>query len=242
MKKITFDKVTWNIPTQWSEITLGHFESFYRQTPKDSFEWIEYVSAVCKIDKRELLSAPYELFTEIVDSILFLSDQDFKPLSSVNIEGTNYSITTSEKLTLAEWVDADTALNQSQNKLSELLAILCRPENEAYNADLIEQRKEVFKNLSCDKGLPLIAFFLFKKKLSDEILARYLTVTDLANQYLKDIETSAIVGDGIKQLPIWQRIRYTYLTKCLKKELSKCSLSCFTNLTKQMPKKTNQNT
>lgn len=240
--KIEFDDVKLNVPGSWEDIKLSDYEKWHMMSPESSMEMIVYVSEICKIDPRILLQSPAPLFNIIVEAIQFVFNQDFEPVNKCNIDGTDYFISFSDKLTLGEYIDVESVLDSdSENKLSELLAILCRPAGEPYNPDLTEERKNMFKNISCDKILPLIAFFLNKKKKSDGILNHCLTVTAQAHQFLKDIETSVINGDGIKQFPIWQRIRYRILTGSLKKELSKFSDSYYIRSINQEPMKNSIN-
>ena len=136
----------------------------------------------------------------------------------------DYFICLSDKLTLGEWIDIEEVLNgNNESKISETLAIICRPAGESYNTDTSAGRKELFRNLTCDKAMPLLAFFLHKKKESETILNHYSQVMAQADRFLKDTKTFVTNGDGIKLLPIWQRIRYIYLTKSLEKQLSKYS-------------------
>ena len=224
MMKIEFDNVKLDIPTSWGDINLSDYEKWYLLKPENRFEMVQYVADICKIDAKLLMQSPTQIFDIISDAIHFVFDQDFEPQNKCNIDGTDYFISFSDKLTLGEYVDIESVLeSDSDNKLSELLAILCRPAGEKYNPDLTEERSLLFKNISCDKVLPLISFFLLKKKKSDEILNHCLTVTAQAELFLKDIGTFVQSGDGIKRFPIWQRIRYIYLTRSLEKQLSKFS-------------------
>jgi hypothetical protein len=225
---IKFDNVRLEIPGSWKDVSLEEYEKWYTLKPESRMEMIVYIAEICKIDARVLLQSPAPLFNTIVEAIQFVFNQDFKPASKCNIGNRDYFISSSDKLTLGEYVDVEAVLeSNSKNKLSEVLAILCRPKDEKYNPDSTEQRKNMFKNISCDKILPLISFFLLKKKKSEAIFLHCLTVTAQANQFLEDTETFVINGDGIKQFPICQRIRYCYLTKSLKRELLKFSDSSY---------------
>lgn len=229
MIKIEFDNKKFLIPEGWKDIRLNDYEKWHLAKPETKTDYVRYVADVCKLDADMLLDAPVQLFTVVSEAINFVFKTDFEPVNHVEIDGKNYFISFSEKLTLGEWVDVEAVLeSDSPNKLSELLAILCRPIGERYNPDEVGKRKEMFMNTTCDKVLPLVSFFLLRKKRLDEILSHYSTVVDQAAQYLKDTKAFAQNGDGIKQLPIWQRIRYTYLTKSLEKQLSKFSDSSFT--------------
>lgn len=237
MIKIEFDANTVHVPTKWKDIKLADYEQWFDRHPESKTDYVHFVADICKIDSRLLLDSPTALFDIIVQNIQFVFDTDVEPSPKVEIDGQNYFVSLSDKLTLGEWVDIESTLeSDSATKISEILAIVCRPAGEDYDADRIAARKETFRHLTCDKALPLIGFFLHKKKESEAILNHYSTVLALANQFLKDTKTFAINGGGIKRLPIWQRIRYTYLTRSLEKQLSKFSDSYSTASTDHMPK------
>jgi len=238
--KIEFGDTVIEVPRGWEHISLSDYERICLLKPETKLEFIQYVADICKIEASVFIKAPVQLFELVSNAIEFIFKPDFKPCNEIEIDGVKYTISFADKLTLGEWVDFEAVIeSDSETKLTELLAILCRPKGEKYDPNLIDKRIEVFKNLSCDKALPLISFFLLKKKKSEEILNHYLTVVEQAGQYLKDIETFAQNGDGIKRLPIWQRIRYYYLMKSLRKELSKFSDFSSINPTNQKPRKNN---
>lgn len=238
MIKIEFENNTLRVPEGWHDVKLSEYETWDTSKPETKMDYVRFVAQVCKVDVNLLLGSPTELFDVIINALDFIFDSASEPQPShkVKIDEVDYFVSLSDKLTLGEWVDVESVLSETaddetaaekKGRLSEMLAILCRPAGEKYNADLTEERAAMFRNLSCDKVLPLLAFFLFKKRKSEEILNHYSTVLDQANQFLKDTETFVVNGDGIKLLPIWQRIRYTYLVRSLKKQLSKFSDSSF---------------
>ncbi|WP_029902362.1 hypothetical protein [Prevotella sp. 10(H)] len=224
MLKIEFNEQKISVPQSWEEISLADYEKWFMHKPEDKMEYVRLIADICKTDSELLLNSPTQLFETISGALQFVFDTEFDPATKVNIGGQDYFISLSDKLTLGEWIDIEETLNSdSETKISEILAIVCRPAGESYNTDTAAERKELFRKLSCDKALPLLAFFLHRKKESEAILHHYSTVVAQANQFLKDTKTFAINGGGIKRLPIWQRIRYIYLTKSLEKQLSKFS-------------------
>lgn len=216
--KLEFDNHTLQVPTAWSEVRLCDYERWFMIEPKDQMEYVHFVANICATEPDVLLNAPTQVFNIIAEAISFISDQDFAPVNYVEIDGEKYFVPFSDDLTLAEWVDVESTLEgQSQSKISEVLAILCRPLGEKYNTKTAEQRKEVFRNLTCDKVLPLVAFFLFKRKQSETILNLYSMVKDRTDLLLRDINHFVADGVGTKSLPIWQKIKYYFLTRYLKR-------------------------
>jgi len=224
MLKIEFNQHKISVPDSWADITLADYEKWFMHQPEDKMQYVALVADICKVDAQWLLESPTQLFDVISNALQFVFDTDFEPAAKVNIGGTDYFISLSDKLTLGEWIDIeDTLSGESTTKVSETLAIVCRPAGESYTVETAAARKELFRSLPCDKALPLLAFFLHRKKESEAILAHYSQVVDQANRFLRDTKTFVINGGGIKLLPIWQRIRYTYLTRSLEKQLSKFS-------------------
>lgn len=238
--KIEFDGQKLTIPNSWKDLKLSDYEKIYMLRPQTRLDYVKYVASICNIDVDILLGAPTQLFDIVSDAVKFVLDNDYEPINKIVIDGEAYFISFADKLTLAEYVDIETIISgESEHKLSEVLAVLCRPATEKYNPDLFEERSKLFQNLSCDKVLPLVAFFLFKKKKYDEILNHYSTVMVQANQFLKDTEHFVRNGVGTRRLPIWQTIRYYHLMRSLKKELSKYSDFYSTSPTKPKLKKNN---
>lgn len=237
MITIDFNNEKLFIPSGWGDIKLGDYEKWYLMKPENNLEFIQYVADICKIDAKLLLNAPTELFNIIVNSLYPILNGSVEPKSSIEIDNIVYKIERSERLTLGEWVDIENVFeSDSGNKISEALAIVCRPDNESYNPDRFEERKVLFQNATCDKVLALFAFFLSKEKRLSEILNHCSNTIILGNRLVEDIEIFRQSGDGIKRLPIWQRIRFIYLTKSLKKQLTRFSDSYYINLTSQMPR------
>lgn len=240
--KLEFNGTTLEVPTSWSDIELGEYEKWFMCEPKEQMEYVEFVANICKIEPQTLLESPTQVFNIMVEALSFISNQDFEPVNYIKIDGEKYFVSFSDDLTLAEWVDVEGVLeSESESKVSEILAILCRPAGEKYDTTVADRRKDVFRSLPCDKVLPLIAFFLHKKRQSEKILSLCSMVKDQTDQLVKDINHFAESGDGIKSLPIWQRIKYYFLTRYLKKRLSKFSDSFSTGWTKHQPKRNRLN-
>lgn len=224
MVTVELNNVKLEIPENWSDIKLSRYEKLYMQKPETKLDQVHFVADVCNIGANVLLESPAQVFNALAEIVDFVFDSELPPANAVKVGDTEYFVSFADKLTLGEWVDAENVIgSDSEYKLSELLAILCRPAGEKYNPDLLGERTEMFKNLTCDKALPLISFFLSKKREYEAILNHYSTVMVQAARFLKDTKTFAINGGGIKRLPIWQRIRYTYLIRSLEKQLAKCS-------------------
>lgn len=237
MVKIEFEDIQLQIPAGWHEIELQNYEKWFMSKPESQKDYIEYIADICQTDAQTLMDAPAQIFDIVCKTIQFVFQENIPPQSSIEIENINYYISTSNKLTLAEWVDVDTILNsKSENQLSEILSILCRPANEKYDPEISTKRQEIFRTIPCSKALPLVAFFLHKKKQSEQISNHFFQATTQIGHFLKDIETFAANGDGIKRLPIWQKIKYTFLTRSLKKQWSKFSDFYFTDQTKEKQK------
>ena len=215
--KLNDDELIINIPDNWSDITLEQYESILNRECDNVYDNIITISELCNVDAKVFTDSPIELYNAANGIILSFINNRPEPKNEIIINNVKYFINYADKLTLAEHIDSQA------DTISEILAVICRPVGEKYNSDLLPQRIELFKSLTCDKVLPLIDFFLSKKMKSESVLALYSKTTDQANQLVADIDNFVIDGDGIKQLPIWRRIKYSNLIRYSKKELLKCS-------------------
>lgn len=238
MVKISFDGQEIAVPEAWKDIRLGDYERWMLRNPTNKVEQVELVADICGIDAGVLLNNPTQLFDVVAEIIRFVfQDFDGDVSNSILIDGVDYRIANTDELTLAEWVDIESVLaNESNDRLSDILSILCRPAAEVYDSKKAEMRKEMFSKLTMDRVLPLLAFFLHQRKKYQTVLNLYSEAEEEVNRYLQLIHSLAESGDGIKSLPIWQRIKYGYWTRSLKKQLSKCSDFYSTGLIKDMRK------
>lgn len=225
MITLSFDDTCIKVPQSWQDICLGEYERWFRVEPKSRIEQIKLIADICGIDIDLLLNNPTQIFDTIVDIVKFVFEEyGGESVNRIEIDGKIYAVAFTEELTLAEWVDVESVFeSKSESHLSDILSILCRPEGEEYNSKLSESRKEMFANLSMDKVLPLLAFFLQQRKKYQNVSNHYSEVKEMVDQYLLLTQNFVGNGDGIKSLPIWQKIKYFFLIKSLKKRLSKCS-------------------
>lgn len=226
MKKIKLQDRKISIPTGWHEVTLGDYEKWYFKGEQTGLSGqVDYMADICQIEVPELMDAPAKVYETFSKTVSFLVNADFEATQKVTINGTEYFISLSDEIVLGEWVDIDAVLGNedSNTKLSDLLAIVCRPVGEEYDHSLAAKRAELFRQQSCEKMLPLVSFFLRKEDRLNEILHHSSQVVAAASRFLEDTKTFAASGDGIKRLPIWQQTRYSYLIKSLEKQLSKFS-------------------
>lgn len=239
MKKIEFDGTTISVPQSWAELTLAQYELLTCANKDDAAAYLQLLATLCNTDADTLSGMPREVFDVVSSSLSFITLTEVEPSPTIEIDGVSYSVAQSDGLTLGEWVDINMIMSgDSPNKLADILSVVCRPQGEPYKADISASRRAMFASLPCDKALRPIGFFLSRKKKSDEILTLCSEVVAQADRFVSDTEHFVINGDGIKQLPIWQRIKYIFLMKYLKKQLSKFSDFSSTRSTKAAPKPT----
>lgn len=224
MLKIEINGVKVSVAEGWDEITLGEYEQWGLFQSGDEANYLQLIAAICKVDPKTLMNISVDEFGIIREALRFATETEVEASPQIEIDGTIFSVSPSDKLTLGEWVDIDAIMaSRSTTKISEMLAVVCRPPGENYDADKVQSRYDMFRSLTCDKALAPVNFFLLKKKRSDEILNLYSEVVAQAVRFVQDTEHFVTNGDGIKLLPIWQKIRFTFLMKSLKKQLSKFS-------------------
>ena len=230
-----------NVPQSWSEIRLGDYEKWFDTEPKTRLDEIRLIAEICGVDAAILLDNPTQLFDIVAESVGFIfGENTCQPSNKIEIEGQTYVVAFTDELSLAEWIDVESVFeNAVRSRLSEILSILCRPVGEVYDSKRSESRRQMFAALSMDKAMPLLTIFLHRNELSETISNLCSQVEDQASLYLLHTRDFVENGAGIKSLPIWQRIKFYFLMKYLKRQLSKFSDSFSTKSTK-ITQKTNK--
>ena len=245
MITITLNNVgqTIKVPQSWAEIKLKNYEKWFDKKFSSRTEQVNYIADVCNIHPSVLLESPAQLFDIVFDAVCFVFEENiYQPQNSIKIDNVVYSITSGDELSLAEWVDIESVFTGgNQSQLSEILSILCRPQGEKYDSNCCEVRQQLFADLTMDKAMPLLAFFLLQSKRSETISNLCSQIKTHADQYLRLTRDFVENGAGTKSLPIWQKIKFYFLIKYLQNRLSKFSDSCSIVSTKSVQKKNNIN-
>lgn len=227
MIKLIFENQTVSVPESWSDIRLCDYERWFDTQPQSRIDQVKLIAQICNMSADTLLQNPTQLFDTICDTLAFVFEE-YKggAKNEIRIDNNRYIISFTDELTLAEWVDVESVFaadDSSQSYLSDILAILCRPAGEVYDSAKSDLRKQLFRELTMDKILPLLAFFLLRNERFQIASSHYSEVKEMADQYLRHIQIFVENGVGIRSLPIWQRIKYYFLMRSLKKQLSKYS-------------------
>lgn len=208
------------VPTNWGEIKLKHYENFYKDRPESTRERVALVAKICEIEPAKLLSLPADIFNIVVERSFFIFEEYIaEPSPKVIINGTTYVIPIEEKLSLGAYIDADEAQKAGTEVLSTILAIVCRPVNEAYDDELTEQRAKMFGELPMTQVWPLLAFFLRCKCVLENRTTAFTNLTQAVELLPPNILHSLKLGDGIKLLQMWRIIKYYFLIRSLRYRL-----------------------
>lgn len=238
MVTLAFDEQQISVPQSWEDIKLEHYEKWFSFEPRNRIEQVQLVADICGIDSEILLDNPTRFFDTVYDIVRFAFDNyECPPSHTIEYEGKIYLISGAENLTLAEWVDIESVFDSdSPSRLSDILSILCRPLGEVYDAKIADARKEIFRNITMDKAMPLLAFFLQQRERFQTVSNLYSEVSQQQNHCLSLIRGFVGSGGGTKLLPIWQRIKFYFLMRFLKKQLSRFSDFFSTGLIKPKQK------
>lgn len=149
------------LPKSWKEVSLETYIELVSLNSEGMSAidlFIDQLAILTNTDPEDLNKLPLPQVSEILTSLNWLNQlpQETKE-NIVIIEGKEYGFIQSlNKLTLGEWVDLETYIDEDATKnIHKILAILYRPiiskedENkyiiETYNSETLEDRAELFK-------------------------------------------------------------------------------------------------
>lgn len=226
MKTIEYNEAVIQVPESWADITIGHYEGFYKMEADNEEGAIALIAAVCKTTPEVLRALPAEIFTaHIQNTINFVfTDNELPESAVIDISGGKWMVHTEDKITLGEWVDVEQA-QKGNNPLSGTLAVICRPVNEPYDATRTEEREALFRELPVDTVRPLLGFFLRCKTASEQLTQGYGSIAQAVAALPQNIKSLVMPGGGIRLFRIWPIIKYIYLIKLLKCRLRQFSHS-----------------
>lgn len=209
-----------NIPTKWDDITLKQFCELMRVYDKDDKEVLDVLEVLSGKSKSELRQMPADFIDTIMQHLQFMNiPLKVEADSKIIINGEEYKINYTEKLKFGEWTDAETVLKEKN--YTGLLSILARKEGEIYDdafiANELDRRIELFNSLSVTKALVLLNFFL-KLKLNYILYSQKSLENskEAVESLVQSIKSSLKDGDGKRLDLIYAKIKLRRLEKSLK--------------------------
>lgn len=191
-----------NIPTKWEDITLKQFQELMKIYEQEDKDILDILALFTQRSKKELKQMPKEFIDTMLVHLQFMNTTlEVEPKSSIEINGETYKINYTEKLKFGEFVDVEGLIKDDKYNYAALLGMLCRKDKEIYDddfiADKLDDRIKMFEELSIDKALQLINFFLKLKLRSIAYTQKSLALQEgkeLAESLVRS--TRDLVKDG----------------------------------------------
>lgn len=211
-KEIIKDFGDWHCPTSWNDVTLKMFsdiERYYSEKDKE-FDTREVLHILTNRSVDDINQLPIEFAEMLINKMQFLqtNPKEEKPTNKIVIDGEEYHINFQEKLKTGEYVAVDTVLKGDRHNYAAILAILCRKDDEIYDAkfenEVLPSRIELFEKQSITRVLPIMSFFLHLLQISATHSLLYSAVEELLNHTRQNIETSQRIGAFRKRYLKWR--------------------------------------
>jgi hypothetical protein len=169
MKKFQLNKVTYSVPTSWSEVTLRHQINVEQSANKiidnEALRKIAYISGYCNIPLEVLKKTPMPKINKLFQHLKFTNEElPTKPIQEFTFKGEKYTVMNSLlESQFQDFVSCETALQNFKDSptraLPYIIAILAKKENETLDDYDIEKRAEHFMELPLTIVEPLRVFF-----------------------------------------------------------------------------------
>jgi len=210
---------------------------------------LDITSIVSGLDVELLLDSPAAFYDIIVDKtkwVYALDMSKYKVSDYIEIDGERFSYETQpSKITLREWSDIDTILSKfkDEDKDASIMAVRLRKVEykleehkddkgivtgttklffnkiEKYNTDMIDERKEMFKNLPTSTIFPLLSFFLSNGEQYSNNIRIYSLMVGQALERQFQLEDWVRNTDGGRPLSNWRKTTYLKWMKFLTNQL-----------------------
>lgn len=193
--EIIIDYGSWDVPTDWSQITL---EKFQKMEGKNDL--IEMIAALTNHTRDEVMQLPQEIMERLLSEMDFLLTpmEQQPPTNKIEIDGETYQINVMEKLKTGEWLSFDMAMREDSKNFATFLGILCRKENEIYDStfenEVLPERIKMYEKAPITKVMPIVSFFLQLWMVLNSPTQLSIQVEEAINQERQNIQN--LYNDG----------------------------------------------
>lgn len=225
MEKI--DLGNYKIATSWDDVTLSIWEKYVRKASESEDNKVDIITTLecfSDIPRDIIYQIPSDLFEKILNNLQWVKEEpNSEPYNKIIIDDEEYLVNTMEKLKVKEYLDLQTIIENDKFNYSYILALLCRKKGEEYNeefiSDKMEERANMFSNVSINKIMPILAFFLTCYIVSRKHFLNSLMVEQFKSEAIeavKNTKNSLKVMDYIIPSHLRQIIKLRKLEKSIK--------------------------
>ena len=165
----------YNLPTQWSEVSISQYAKLMKVLENDTINEIELLvrtlEALLDIDAKILVKVPLrylkEVYIELEPLTKEMPSNELKRV--IEIDNIEYGFVDFDDLTLGEFADLDNYLQDAYDNMDSIFSVLYRPVTkrkgdkyfiEDYTLKDIAERREIFSNkMSIDTVIGALVFF-----------------------------------------------------------------------------------
>ena len=165
----------YNLPTQWSEVSISQYAKLMKVLENDTINEIELLirtlEALLDIDAKILVKVPLrylkEVYIELEPLTKEMPSNELKRI--IEIDNIEYGFVDFDDLTLGEFADLDNYLQDAYDNMDSIFSVLYRPVTkrkgdkyfiEDYTLKDIAERREIFSNkMSIDTVIGALVFF-----------------------------------------------------------------------------------
>ena len=218
----------YKVAEKWEDVTLLQWQDYVRKASDkedNSVDIISTLEAFSDIPRSVINQMPTDLFESVVERLKWVTEQpDQTPSASVEINGETYTINVMEKLKVKEYLDLNTVIENDKFNYSMIFSILCRKPGEEYDeafiADKLPYRLEMFEQMNCVEAMKLLAFFLtcwveLETRSRNSLVAQ--TIKADAQKLVESIRSSLTLGVCTTVLHLPLIIKLRKLERYLKK-------------------------
>ena len=223
MEKEIIDFKEWTVPEKWEDLSLQTFQDIERYyVDKENADIRDIIHILCNKTIDEVNQLPSDFLSIIMSKLSFMSEppEVKEPSLQIEIDGEKYRVNIKEKLRTGEYIAVEMAMKADKHDLASILAILCRKDGELYDAEFeaekLQQRREMFLKQPATKVLPIVNFFIQAYMTLEAPSQLCMVLEGELNHIQKNIKTSRNIGIGRKFFMNWRVKRLQKLLRSIK--------------------------
>ena len=157
------EKLKLNIPDGWQQVTVKMFQELAKlDNANDGIaKVVDLISVLADADPEDIRKVDSSELGRLMDLIKWTSQFPNNPhLNTITVKGIEYEMIKLSELSLGEWIDLDTYVEDSVINMHKIFATLYRTKEEKYDANKIEEKANMFAdNLPIGEVYGALLFF-----------------------------------------------------------------------------------